>query len=368
MHVPREDAAADVVDTAGSVLTTRIAESDPTTPALRYRGVDLDELVGKVPFDRVWGLLVREDLGYRLPPAEVHPLPARTGSLRADVQSALATLAPVWGFRPLHDISTDEALDNLARASVLTLSFVAQSARGPELPVVPQRVVDRAGSVAERFLVRWRGEADPTHVEALDAYMVAAAEHGFSPSTLAARAVASTGADVASCMSAAVGAVSGPMHGGATSRVLRMLRSADRRGGVCATIIEVLDSGRPLLGFGHAIYRDAEDPRARAIREVCRRLDSARYEAAREVEAEALAVLHERYPDVAIATTLDFWAAVVLDVAQVPVDAFSALFACARTAGWSAHIVEQKETGAVIRPRSVYTGPEPRRLRDVNGA
>ncbi|WP_168582278.1 citrate synthase 2 [Gephyromycinifex aptenodytis] len=350
---------------AQATLETRIAQADPISSVLRYRGVDINELVGHVSFDRVWGLLVCDDLQTNLPPAEPHPLPARTGSLRADVQSALATLAPVWGFRPLHDIDAEQALENLARASVLTLSFVAQSARGPELPVVPQRVIDRAESVAQRFLVRWRGEPDPAHVKALDAYFVAAAEHGLSPSTLTARVVASTGADVAACMSAAVGALSGPLHGGAPSRVLPVLEAAERSQDPSMYITQLLASGQRLMGFEHRFYR-TEDPRAGAIRRICQQLGVPRYELACAVETAALEVLRAHHgPEVS--TTLDYWAAVILDFAQVPPEAFSSLFACARTAGWSAHILEQKQTGGSVHPPARYGGLPPRALHELPG-
>ena len=131
---------------------------------------------------------------------------------------------------PLIDISDEQARDDLARASVMALSFVAQSARGVGRPPVPQREVDRAASIPERFLIRWRGEADPDHVKAIDAYWISAAEHGMNASTFTARVVASTGADVAAALSAAVGALSGPLHGGAPARVLKMLDDVERVG------------------------------------------------------------------------------------------------------------------------------------------
>ena len=109
-------------------------------------------------------------LGVLRPAAEPHPLDVRTADPRVDVQSALAMLAPAWGMRPLIDISDEQARDDLARASVMALSFVAQSARGVGRPPVPQREVDRGTSIPERFLIRWRGEADPDHVKAIDAY------------------------------------------------------------------------------------------------------------------------------------------------------------------------------------------------------
>src|SRR5690606_24500822 len=193
-------------------FATEIAEPDKAGGALRYRGVDIEDLVGKVPYEHVWGLLVDGTFEPGLPPAEPLPLTVRSGDPRVDVQAALALLGPEWGFRPLIDISDEQAREDLARASVMALSFVAQSARGPGVPPIPQAEIDRARSIPERFLIRWRGEADPRHVKAIDAYWVSAAEHGMNASTFTARIVASTGADVAACLSAAVGALSGPLH------------------------------------------------------------------------------------------------------------------------------------------------------------
>ena len=194
---------------------SNIAEPDKEGGALRYRGVDIEELVGKVPFEQVWGLLVDGSYEPGLPPAEPHPLAVRTGDPRVDLQAALAMLAPEWGLEQVIDISDEQARDDLARVSVMALSFVAQSARGIGRPPVPQREVDKASSIPERFLIRWRGEADPNHVKAIDAYWISAAEHGMNASTFTARVVASTGADVAAALSAGVGALSGPLHGGA---------------------------------------------------------------------------------------------------------------------------------------------------------
>src|SRR3954454_9720253 len=202
---------------------TSIAEPDKEGGALRYRGVDIEELVGNVPFEQVWGLLVDGRYHPGLPPAEPHPLTVRTGDPRVDLQAALAMLTPQWGLQELIDISDEQARTDLARVSVMALSFVAQSARGTGRPPIPQREVDKSRSIPERFLIRWRGEADPKHVKAIDAYWISAAEHGMNASTFAARVIASTGADVAAALSGAVGALSGPLHGGAPSRVLHML-------------------------------------------------------------------------------------------------------------------------------------------------
>jgi citrate synthase len=282
------------------------------------------------------------------------------------MQSALAQLAPVWGFRPLLDIDHEQAREDLARASVMALSFVAQSARGLDRPMVPQSRVDQGRTIVERFMIRWRGEPDPKHVEAVDAYWTSAAEHGMNASTFTARVIASTGADVAACLSGAVGAMSGPLHGGAPSRVLHMLEGVEQTGDAGTYVRGVLDRGERLMGFGHRVYR-AEDPRARVLRATAERLGAPRFDVAEALERAALEELHARRPDRVLATNVEFWAAVVLDFAEVPASMFTPMFACARTAGWSAHVLEQQSTGRLVRPSARYVGPGPRAIRDVDG-
>ncbi|MBX5439936.1 MAG: citrate synthase 2 [Solirubrobacteraceae bacterium] len=342
-------------------FATSIAEPDKAGGALRYRGVDIEDLVGRVPYEQVWGLLVDGTLKPGLSPAEPWPLTVRSGDARVDVQAALAMLAPAWGFRPLIDISDEEARTELARASVMALSFVAQSARGVGRPPVPQSEVDAATSIPERFLIRWRGEADPDHVKAIDAYWISAAEHGMNASTFTARVVASTGADVAAALSAAVGALSGPLHGGAPSRVLKMLDEVEQLGDAEAWVKRALDRGERIMGFGHRVYR-AEDPRARVLRRTARELGSTRFEVAEALERAALAELKARKPDRVLATNVEFWSAVLLDMAEVPPEMFTPMFTCARVAGWSAHILEQKREGRLIRPTAKYVGEGPRPL------
>ena len=337
-------------------FATSIAEPDREGGSLRYRGVDVEDLVGTVPFEQVWGLLVDGTLLPGLPPAEPHPLAVRSGDPRVDVQAALAMLGPEWGFRALIDITDEQARDDLARASVMALSFVAQSARGTGRPPVPQREIDRARSIPERFLVRWRGEADPRHVKAIDAYWISAAEHGMNASTFTARVIASTGADVAAALSGAVGALSGPLHGGAPSRVLAMLDEVQRVGDAERVVRDKLDRGERLMGFGHRVYR-AEDPRARVLRRTARKLGSKRVEVAEALEHAALAALREKSPDRVLETNVEFWAAVVLEIADIPPPMYPPMFACARVAGWSAHIIEQRRTGRLIRPTARYVGP-----------
>ena len=345
---------------------TEIAEPDREGGALRYRGVDIEDLVGVVPYENVWGLLVDGSFEPGLLPAEPHPLMVRSGDPRVDVQSALAMLAPEWGFGQLLDITDEEARNVLARSSVMALSFVAQSARGLGKPWVPQSVIDEGKIIAERFLLRWRGECNPDHARAIDAYWVSAAEHGMNASTFTARVVASTGADVAAALSSAVGALSGPLHGGAPSRVLTMLAEVEERGDAKAWVVDALDRGERLMGFGHRVYR-AEDPRARVLRRTAKELGSPRYEVAEALEEAALEELAARKPDRVLATNVEFWSAVVLDLAEIPADMFTSMFTCARVAGWSAHIMEQKRESRLIRPSANYVGPAARPISEVDG-
>jgi citrate synthase len=216
-------------------------------------------------------------------------------------------------------------------------------------------------------MVRWRGEPDPQHVKAVDAYWVSAAEHGLNASTFTARVIASTGADAAACLSGAVGALSGPLHGGAPSRVLKMLDDVAEEGDARAYVKRLMDSKQRLMGFGHRVYR-AEDPRARVLRRTAKELNAPRVEVAEALENAALAELKERYPDRVLATNVEFWSAVVLDFAQVPAHMFTSMFTCARVAGWSAHVLEQKRTGRLIRPSAKYVGPANRKVDEVEGA
>ncbi|MFZ9719816.1 MAG: citrate synthase 2 [Candidatus Nanopelagicaceae bacterium] len=344
---------------------SEIAEPDKEGSALRYRGVDIDDLVGRVTFGNVWGLLVDDQFNPGLPPAEPFPIPVHSGDVRVDVQSAIAMLTPAWGLKPLLDISDEEARSNLARVSVMVLSYVAQSARGT-VPAVPQSEVDKAHTVVERMMIRWRGEPDPKHVRAIDAYFVSAAEHGMNASTFTARVIASTGADVAASISGAIGAMSGPLHGGAPSRVLHMIQAVEQSGDARAYVKELLDKGERLMGFGHRVYR-AQDPRSRTLRRTCEELGAPRYEVAKALEEAALAELRERRPDRVLETNVEFWAAVLLDFAEVPPHMFTPMFTSARTAGWSAHVLEQKRTGRLIRPSARYVGKGPRKPEAVDG-
>jgi citrate synthase len=346
-------------------VETEIMEPDREGGTLRYRGVDVEPLVGQVPYENVWGLLVDNDLDSQMPKPEPYEPTSLSGNAPADLQAETARLSGFWNLGKLNEISDDQAREDLGRLSAQMMEIVARSAaiadgREP----APDDVVARGETAAERFVLRWRGEADPRHVRAIDTYWICTAEHGLNASTFTARIVASTGADCGAALSSAVGALSGPLHGGAPAYVKPMIEEVSRMGDPERWVRETLDAGKRIMGFGHRIYR-AEDPRSRILKETAKELGSPQVEVAEELEQVALAALRERHPERVLATNVEYYSAIVLDVAEVPPPLAPAMFACSRVAGWSAHILEQKRTGRLFRPSARYVGPAPRSLSAV---
>ena len=332
-----------------SHFETEIAEPDKDGGALRYRGVNIEDLVGRVSFANVWGLLVDNEFSPGLPPAEPYPLPIHSGDVRVDIQSAIAMLAPGWGLKPCSTPTTTVPRESGARVGQRPCPSWRSPPAGWGSRWSPQVQIDEARTIVERMMIRWRGEPDPAHVEAVDAYFVSAAEHGMNASTFTARVIASTGADVAARDLGAVGAMSGPLHGGPVPG------AGDDRGdrthrGPQGYVKGVLDRGeRPWLLATASTAPKIPGPRPAPHREGVGR---PRYEVAAALEAAALAELRERRPDRVLETNVEFWAAIVLDFAEVPAHLFTSMFTCARLAGWSAHILEQKKTGPhpTLRP------------------
>jgi citrate synthase len=342
---------------------TEIAEPDKEGGELRYRGVNIEDLVGHVPFEQVWGWLVDEAFEPGLPAAH-QELELRTGSYIGDLQTTLASLGGEWKLGQFIDIDDEQAKEDLRRLSAAALSIVAQSARGADLPAVDADLVSSGRTAAERFLLAWRGEVDERHARAIDTYWICTAEHGLNASTFTGRIVASTGADAAAALSSAVGALSGPLHGGAPARVLPMIDGAAASGDPERYVRDLLDRGERIMGFGHRIYR-AEDPRSRVLKRVAKELGSPRVAVAEELEQVAHEAIAKKSPSHSW-TNVEYWSAVVLDVAEVPPPLAPAMFACSRTAGWSAHILEQKRLGVLVRPSAEYVGPDARSLQAVS--
>src|ERR671935_440075 len=338
-------------------VQTEIAEPDREGGSLRYRGVDVEELVGHVPYENVWGLLVDDDINSAMPDPEPYEPPALTGKAPADLQTETARLSGVWRLGKLNEISDDQAREDLGRLSAQMMSIVARSARiadGHDDPVADE-VVARGETAAEKFLLRWRGEADPRHVKAIDTYWICTAEHGLNASTFTARIVASTGADCGAALSSAVGALSGPLHGGAPAYVKPMLEEVAEMSDPERWVRERLAAKKLIMGFGHRIYR-AEDPRSRLLKRTAKELGAAHIEIAEELEQAAHEAIAKKNPDHSY-TNVEFWSAIVLDVAEIPPQLAPAMFACSRTAGWSAHVLEQKRLGVLVRPSAKYVGP-----------
>ena len=344
-------------------------EPDREGGTLRYRGVDVEPLVGHVPYENVWGLLVDDDLSSTPPEPEQYDAVGLTGDAPADLQAHIARLEGVWHLGKLNEISDAQAREDLGRLSAQMSAIAARSARVADghSDAVPEDVVERGETLAEKFLLRWKGEADPRAVKAIDTYWICTAEHGLTASTFTARVTSSTGSSCAAALSAAVGALSGPLHGGAPAYVKPMLAEVEEMGDAEAWVRDALASKKRIMGFGHRVYR-AEDPRSRILKRTARELGAPQIEIAEELEAVALKALQEAYPERVLATNVEYYSAIVLDVAEIPPPLAPAMFACSRVAGWSAHILEQKRTGRLFRPSARYVGPANRRLDEVAGS
>ena len=227
--------------------------------------------------------------------------------------------------------------------------------RAGAAPLAPNAVLGHAADYLRMSLGATPSD-EATH--ALDAYLVTVIDHGMNASTFTARVVTSTASDLISAVVAAVGALKGPLHGGAPGPVLDMLDAIGEPARAEAWLLGELAAGRRIMGMGHRIYR-VRDPRAAVLERAVRTLASERLELARAVERAAAKILAERRPDRPLAANVEFYTAVLLDAVGLPREQFSSTFAVGRIAGWSAHVIEQRRVGRLIRPNSRYIGPMP---------
>jgi citrate synthase len=224
-------------------------------------------------------------------------------------------------------------------------------------PVKPRADLGHAAN----YLLMMNGkESSPELVRALNTYLVLLADHGMNASTFAARVIASTDSDLASCLVGAIGALKGPAHGGAPSAVVDQLEQIGTPDNAERWLRDARKQKVRFMGFGHRVYR-TYDPRAKILKAMCERLNPTFYALASKVEQVALEILHEEHPERPQATNVEFYSAGVLQAIGLPKEYFPPTFAVSRVAGWTAHVLEQSSNNRIIRPQSEYIGPEPRK-------
>jgi citrate synthase len=340
-----------------------------------YRQYSAPELAAVRTFEDVWYLLfegelpsarVRDEFTARvaaartLPPTVLELLPALIGPETpplAALRTALSQLAAMEAMPATYDADDATIRANALRMCAVTPVLVAALYRasiGLE-PIAPRADLGTAAN----YLYMIDGEVpDPARARAIEQYLILAIDHGFNASTFTARVVTSTGADVGAAVVAALGALSGPLHGGAPSRALDTLDAIGTPENTEAWVRRAVAGGERIMGFGHAVYRTA-DPRSVMLRDIARSLGGPRVDFAVQVEATVERVLAELKPGRELHTNVEFYTGVVMEQCGIPRELFTPTFAVSRTVGWCAHILEQSTETAIIRPSARYVGPEP---------
>ncbi|MFD7921450.1 citrate synthase [Streptomyces sp. NPDC059740] len=340
-----------------------------------YRQYSAVELARTRTFEEVWHLVLHGDLPdgeqladftartaalRHLPEAVGQALPAlaRAGAGSgplAGLRTALSLVGAAAGTRPLYDSDpASRRADALAVCAMVPTLLTALHRLGEGLtPVAPREDLSHAAN----YLYMLTGEEpDPAHARAVEQYLIAAVDHGFNASTFTGRVIASTGADLVACLCGAIGALSGPLHGGAPSRALQALDAIGTPERTDDWIRAQLAGGERLMGFGHAVYR-TEDPRSRLLKEVADGFGGPLVDFARHVEERAEALLAELKPGRELHINVEFYAGVVMELCGLPRAMFTPTFCVARTVGWSANILEQAQDAKIIRPSARYVGP-----------
>ncbi|AKJ10280.1 citrate (Si)-synthase [Streptomyces incarnatus] len=363
---------ADVV-----VTETEIGDVRGREGFYHYRQYSAVELARTRGFEDVWHLLVHgalpdarrgaafaaETAALRHLPEEVRAaLPVIAAASRlsgplSGLRTALSLLGSARGLRPVYDIDAGRRrADTLAVCAAVPTLLTALYRLGQGFaPVEPREDLPYAAN----YLYMLTGEEpEPRRARAVEQYLISTIDHGFNASTFTARVIASTGADVAACLTGAVGALSGPLHGGAPSRALDTLDAIGTPDRIDPWIRERVLAGDRIMGFGHAVYR-TEDPRSRMLREIAQSFGGPRVDFAVEVERRVEAILAELKPGRELHTNVEFYAGVVMELCGLPREMFTPTFAAARVVGWSANILEQAADSKIIRPVARYVGPTP---------
>jgi citrate synthase len=349
-----------------------------------YREYDATELARTVGFEDAWHLLESgwlptaaqrerfrtEIAALRTIPAELDPLIGTVADLGgaplAQLRSVLSASARPLGLRPLLDCAPTERTAQARRLAAVT-PFVLAALHRRTTGVGPAEVPPTLGHTAAYLRAVTGTEPEPAHVRALEQYLMLTIDHGFNASTFAGRVVASTGADLVDVACAAIGALAGPLHGGAPSRALDALDAIGEPANAAEFVRREVAAGRRLMGFGHAVYR-APDPRSALLREVAASLGGELVERAIATEIEILTTLAELKPDRPLPSNVEFYAGVIMETVGLPRSMFTPTFAVSRMVGWMTHAVEQAAVGKLIRPAARYVGPEPRRSRPLTRA
>ena len=344
---------------------TAVGYVDGAAGRLLYRGYPIEEVVTQGSYAEVLDLLLSGEwhsnaqlVPEKVPPAVLAAL--RLLPAHAHPMDALRTAISVWGAgERLGWPPTAEEAKRIAAFAPSALAAFARLRQGLE-PVDPQPGLGIAAAFLQQLHDK---EPDPATARALDAYLMVGAEHGLNASTFAARVIIATRSDIASAICGAVGAMKGPLHGGAPAEVIGQL-------GEIGSIDRAEDWARGklsrkelIMGFGHRVYR-AYDPRAAALRKVAEAMPTrpAWLELAIGAEEQILKVFEEMKPGRAMKTNVEFYAAAVLQGVGLVPDLFPATFALARIAGWSAHAIEQAGVDKLIRPDAKYIGQAERHL------
>ena len=354
---------------------TAIGAVDGDRGFFHYGEHDATVLARTCSFEEVW-FLVREG---RLPatgeaaqfraevaslrtlPTELVPIIAivsqQQASMLSKLRAVLSVASGILELDPVIDVADAARRAQTLRLAALIPSILAALHRlGSGLDPV---AADPSLGHAADYLQQTTGIVPtPVAARAVEQYMILTIDHGFNASTFTARVVASTGADPSDAVCAALGALAGPLHGGAPSRALDALDEIGAVEHAAEWVRGEVASGRRIMGFGHAVYR-APDPRSGLLREVAERLGGDLVDLAIAVEAEILVTLAQLKPGRPLPSNVEFYAGVVMATAGLPRTMFTPTFAVSRTVGWCAHIVEQAAAGKLIRPSSRYTGPPP---------
>ena len=360
-----------------AVAETEIGDVRGKEGFFHYRQYSAPDLARKRNLEDVWHLLyegelpdkaqreafVEEIKPLRTIPDEVKellPSIAELGKRFAPLEAlraAYSLYASAFDFKPSLDVPQEELRTQGLRtcAGFPTLIMALYRLQQGEEPVDPHPDLPYAAN----YLYMLRGE-EPSEEEAraIEQYLMLTIDHGFNASTFTARVITSTGADLGSAVLGAIGALSGPLHGGAPSRALDMLNEIGSRENAEPWLRDAVEKGKRLMGFGHRVYK-TDDPRSVRLREVAESLDGERVELAKHIEKKAVEILQELKPGRNLYPNVEFYAGIVMDMINMPTPLFTPTFACSRVIGWTAHILEQAADNRLIRPSAHYRGPEP---------